>query len=530
MHGSQPQTHAQSGKTVIIDPITRIEGHMKVEAIVDGGAVKDARCCGTMFRGFERILPGRHPLDAVRVTQRVCGVCPTIHATASAFCLDEALGVADKIPENGRLVRNLILGSNYLQSHILHFFALAALDYADVTALADYAGDESDLKAVKAFIDRGELAPFFPRYEGDYRCTKEENRTLVRNYLKALHVRRIAHEMLSVFGGKMPHNVDIVPGGVTCDVTADKIATFAGKLTEIGAFIEDVYIPSVFLVAGRYADYFDIGAGCRRFLSYGVFNLDNRSTDPVKRRRLLPAGLLEADGRLRPVEPGKIAEQVRFSWYDESCAAAPAEGSTYPNPMKEGAYSWVKAPRYEGAPAEVGPLARAMTGYAAGDAPIQADVNAALSAGKLSARKLPSVMGRHLARALETRWVCRAMWGWLDELKPGEPAAAKLSIPDQAQGAGLVDGPRGALGHWIQIKDRKIEHYQLVVPTTWNSSPRDAAGTPGPIEQALIGAPVKDPKNPFEIVRIVRSFDPCLACAVHVLTARGDVIGEYRIV
>ncbi len=530
MHGSHPHSHDENGKQIVIDPITRIEGHMKVEAVVDGGKVKDARCCGTMFRGFERILPGRHPLDAVRLTQRVCGVCPTAHATASAFCLDEALGVAQKIPENGRIVRNLILGSNFLQSHILHFFTLAALDYVDITALADYDGDESELKAVRAFIDRGELAPFFPRYEGDYRCRKEENLMLARHYLRALHIRRTAHEMLVVFGGKMPHNVGIVPGGVTEQVTADKIATFAGKLIEIQEFIEDAYIPSIFVVAGQYADYFEIGAGCQRLLSYGVFNLDDKETNPLKRNRLLPAGLVETDGKLSKAQAAKIIEQVAHSRYQDPCAAPPAEGQTLPDPHKQGAYSWLKSPRYEGKPAEVGPLARVMAGYLAGDKAVKTEVDAALAAAKLSADKLPSVLGRHLARALEARLVCRAMFDWLEQLTPGAPAAVELTIPEEAQGVGLTAGPRGALGHWIQIQNSKISRYQLVVPTTWNASPRDADDTPGPIEQALIGAPVKDAENPFEVVRIVRSFDPCLACAVHVLTARGEKIREVRIV
>ena len=530
MHASHPHAHGENGDVIVIDPITRIEGHMKVEVVVDGGQVKDARCCGTLFRGFERILPGRHPLDAVRLTQRVCGVCPTAHASASAFCLDEALGVAAAIPDNGRLVRNLILGSNFLQSHILHFFTLAALDYADVTALADYTGQESELKAVRAFIDRKELAPFFPRYEGDYRCSKQENLALVRGYLKALHVRRTCHEMLCVFGGKMPHNIGIVPGGVTCEVTADKISTFAGKLADVKAFIEDVYLPAVMLVASGYGDYFDIGPGCRQYLSYGAFDLDGGSAGPLKRKRLLSSGVVSAKGKARAVDVGKIAEHVKHSRYDDSCAAAPAEGLTLPDPEKQGAYSWLKAPRYDGAAAEVGPLARAIVGYASGDETIKADVDAALSAAKLAPEKLPSVLGRHLARALEARWVCNAMAGWLEQLKPGESAAAELTIPESGAGAGMTDAPRGALGHWIQIKEGKIDRYQLVVPTTWNASPRDAEGVPGPIEQALIGTPVKDKDNPFEVVRIVRSFDPCLACAVHVLTARGEILGRYRIV
>ena len=528
-----PDAHAPvasgTDATVVIDPVSRIEGHLKVETVVEDGVVKDARTSGTLWRGFEQILVGRYPVDAVRITQRVCGVCPTVHATASSFCLDDALGVAGQIPENGRLVRNLVLASNFLQSHILHFFTLAALDFVDVTAVADYDGDDSDLKAVKAFIGRGALAPFTPRYEGDYRCTKAENTLLARNYLRALHVRRTAHEMLSVFGGKMPHNVDIVPGGVTTNVTADKIATFAGKLAEIEAFVEDAYLPSVLIVAGRYGDYFDIGAGCRRFLSYGGFNQDSASSDPLRRSRLLPAGVVEAGGAVSPVDLGRISEEVRHSRYHETCAGPPADGTTLAEPDKAGAYSWIKAPRYGGVPAEVGPLARTMVAYAAGRTPMRADVAAALSAAKISADQLPSVLGRHLARALEARWLLAAMQDWLNELKPGEPAAVRFSIPDQARGAGLTEGPRGALGHWIQIKDRKIHRYQLVVPTTWNGSPRDAAGTPGPMEQALIGAPVRDRENPFEIVRIIRSFDPCLACAVHLLTARGETRGACRI-
>ncbi len=527
MHASHSPSN---GETIVIDPITRIEGHLKVEVVVDGGRVKDARCCGTLFRGFERILLGRHPLDAVQVTQRVCGVCPVVHATASAYCLDEALGVAGQIPDNGRIVRNLILGSNLLQSHILHFFTLAALDFADVTALADYDGTDSELNAVRAFIARGELAPFFPRYEGDYRCSKQENRALVANYLRALHVRRTAHEMLCIFGGKMPHQVGIVPGGVTSEVTADKIAAFAGKLVEIEAFLQDGYAPSLSLVARHYGDYLDIGAGCRRFLSYGLCNLDSGQTDPLKRRKLLPAGIVSDGGKARPVEVSKIVEHVRSSRYDESCAGPPGEGSTWPDPEKAGAYSWLKAPRYDGGPAEVGPLARVMVGFSGGDADVRDNTRAALSVTRIPAGKLPSVLGRHLARMLEARWVCAAMAGWLEQLKPGEPAAVKLSIPDTGEGVGLTDAPRGALGHWIRIRDGKIERYQLVVPTTWNASPRDADGTPGPIEQALIGAPVKDRENPFEVVRIVRSFDPCLACAVHVLTAKGETVGKYRVV
>jgi len=529
MHGSHPHVHDADGNTLTIDPITRIEGHLKVEAVVDGGEVKDARCCGTLFRGFENILVGRHPLDAVRLTQRVCGVCPTAHGTASAMCLDEALGTADKIPPNGRLVRNLLLGSNFLQSHILHFFALAALDFVDVAALADYAGSDSELKAVRAFIDRKELSPFFPRYEGDYRCDKATNVELVRGYIKALHIRRACHEMLCVFGGKMPHNIAIVPGGVTCEVTADKIASVAGKLQEIGEFVDDVYVPAILTIAGAYADYFDIGAGCKQFLAYGAFDLDGNSSDPLTRRRLLPQGLLDND-KYGLVNIEKITEEVAHSRYTDDCAAAPAAGKTTPQPQKDGAYTWIKAPRYDGAPAEVGPLARALIARAAGHEQITDEVDQGLAAAGVGAEKLPSVLGRHLTRALECRILVAAMGNWLDDLKPDEPASVPVDIPDHAGGAGLTGAPRGALGHWIEITDKVISRYQMVVPTTWNGSPRDAAGQPGPMEQALLGTKVKDRDNPFEVVRIIRSFDPCLACSVHVMTAAGLEKGAYRIV
>ena len=516
------------GNIITIDPVTRIEGHMKVEVTVDAGRVKDAKCVGTMFRGFENIIAGRYPVDAVRLAQRVCGVCPTIHGTASAKGLDHAFGIADKIPENGRLVRNLLMGSNYLQSHILHFFALAALDFVDVTALADYEGSDSELKSVRAFIDRKELSPFFPRYEGDYRCDKATNIELVRSYLKALHIRRVTHEMLSIFGGKAPHNIGIVPGGVASQVTPDKIAGFFGKLDEIRQFTEDVYIPTILRVAAVYGDYFDVGKGCARYLSYGAFDMDNASVDPLSRNRLWCAGMLD-DGKLQAASQDKIAEEVACSRYSDDCAVRPAEGKTTPQGEKQGAYSWIKAPRYDGAPAEVGPLARVLINYAAGEQTVKDEVDAALSAAGADADKLHSVMGRHLARALEARMLAKAMVGWLRELKPYEPAAVEFTIPDEAAGAGLVGGPRGALGHWVQIKDKVIRRYQMIVPTTWNASPRDASGTPGPIEQALLATKVKDCDNPFEVVRIIRSFDPCLACAVHVLTAAGDRKGVYWI-
>jgi len=528
MSSSQTEKMTGSRQTITIDPVTRIEGHLRVDVVVDHGQVKDARASGPLFRGFENILVGRHPFDAVRLTQRVCGVCPMIHSQASAGCIDVALGVAEKVPPNGRIVRNLLLGSNYLQSHILHFFTLAALDFVDVTAAAGYSGPDPDLKNVAAFISRGVLGPFVPRYEGDYRCDKQTNQDLVRGYIKALHARRICHEMIAVFGGKMPHNVAVVPGGVLCEVTADKIAFFATRLAEVSDFIDQVYIPAVLTVAGAYPDYFDIGAGVNRYLAYGVFDQD-AAANPLARKRLFPSGYIGGSGQLSAVDVEKITEDVTSSRYTPDCSAKPAEGKTTADPEKAGAYSWLKAPRYDGAAVEVGPLARTLIGYASGGA-IKASVDAALKATGLAPGKLRSVLGRHLARALEARVLATSMLEWLTQLAPGGPVAADLEIPQESRGAGLIDGPRGALGHWIEIKDKKIGRYQLVVPTTWNASPRDAAGTPGAMEQALIGTKVRDSENPFEVVRIVRSFDPCLACAVHSVNVRGDKLGTFRVI
>ncbi len=251
---------------IVIDPVTRIEGHLKVEVIVDDGEVKDAKSSGTLFRGIELILRGRDPSDAQRITQRICGVCPTSHSTAATLCLDSAFGLGGSIPDNGRLIRNLILGAAHIADHVLHFYHLTALDYVDVTKVAKYEGKNTTLNSVKDFIQRGELGPFVPRYEGDYRFPAEVDQELVIHYIDALRIRRKAQEMCSIFGGKMPHNMAIVPGGVTEVPTVDKIASFLWRLNEIRTFIDNVYLPDVIAVAEKYSDYFGIGAGCRHLI------------------------------------------------------------------------------------------------------------------------------------------------------------------------------------------------------------------------------------------------------------------------
>ncbi len=513
---------------ITIDPLVRVEGHLKVECVVEEGTVKEADCFGPMFRGFERLLIGRDPLDAQQITQRVCGVCPAVHGMAAALALDEALGVNTSIPDNGRLLRNLILGSNFLQSHILHFYHLAALDYVDCTKVAGYDGPDSSLKSVALFIDRGELAPFAPRYEGDYRLPAEVDRTAVAHYLQALQMRRKAHELLAIWGGKMPHYVGIVPGGATETVTTDKIADFLARLDEIRIFISDVMIPDALAIGGVYSDYFAIGRGPGEFLSWGGFDQDSSEPDLTKRKRFFAAGTAGLDGSVSPLDPSKVREDVKHSHFaDSTTGLHPSAGLTEPDMTKGD--TWLKAPRYGGRPLEVGPLARAVVGYLSGHAPTKALVDPVIGRLGLAPEAMASTMGRHVARVLEAKMVADAMMDWLMQLKPGEPAAVPFSIPDEGSGMGLVEGPRGSLLHAIDIQGRKIARYQMVVPTTWNCSPKDDRDQPGPVEQALMGAAVRDPENPLEIVRIVRSFDPCLACAVHVVNARRDTVARVRI-
>lgn len=516
--------------TIVIDPVTRIEGHLKIEAVTEGGVVKEARCAGMLFRGLEVILRGRDPRDAQVITQRICGVCPIAHAMASALALDDAFHVADVVPHNGRLIRNLIFGSNFIQSHILHFYHLAALDFVDATAAAGYSGADRHLRLVSQYLSGGSYSPFLPRYEGDYRLSREANQACVSHYIEALHKRREAHEMLAVFGGKMPHQMSIFPGGALEQVTVDKIMSLRHRLERLRDFIDNTYLPDVLAVARAYPDYAEIGAGCRRFLSYGAWDLD-QAADLTKRRRYLPAGVLNAQTQeLSPLDPQKITEQVRYAWYKSTSDLRPSVGETNADPTKPSAYSFLKAPRYGNEVCEVGPLARMLIAYARGHERVRKLVDMVLGELNASPAALISVLGRHAARAIECKLVADAMAEWVLMLRPGEPSCAEASVPLESSGMGIIEAPRGSVGHWIEIRGGVIANYQAVVPTTWNCSPRDDRDQPGACEQALEGTRVKDEKNPFELVRIVRSFDPCLACSIHLVTPRGRDRGTFRVI
>ena len=516
---------------IVIDPVTRIEGHLKIEVTVDKGVITDARSTGNLFRGIELILKGRDPRDAQIICQRICGVCPQSHAIAAALNLDSAFGIAQKIPHNGRILRNLIHGAHVVQDHILHFYHLTALDYVDITAVSSYQGKDPNLKSVKDFIARGELGPFLPRYEGDYRLSTQANQEAVAHYLKALEIRRTGHEMVSILSGKVPHSVGVIPGGVTSMPSTDKVMAFLWKLKEIQDFINNIYIPDVLAIASAYPDYFEIGAGPKNLLSYGAYDLESENPDLTKRKRLFRQGTVSSELKPEALDASRIIEYVRHSWYEDSTSGRhPSQGETKPKYGKDDAYSWIKAPRYDGKVYEVGPLARVLVTYAWGEEEMRKLVDWALGELKAPAEAMFSVLGRHLARALCAKYIADNMEKWLFELKEGEAAFVEYELPEEGVGMGLTEGARGALGHWIEIKDKKIFNYQCVVPTTWNASPRDDKGNPGPIEQALIGTKIRDEGNPFEILRIVRSFDPCLACAVHLLVPQGEELGRFQVV
>lgn len=485
-------------KRIVIDPITRIEGHLRIEIEVEGGVIRKARSSGALYRGLEQILVGRHPLDAQKITQRICGVCPVAHSTAASLCLDDALGLRERIPKNGSLLRNLICGANFLHNHILHFYHLALPDYLDPSALS---GDR-DLATLADF-----LSPGGEVY--DRRFSQEENRMLFRHYAEALTMRRKAQELVALFGGKVPHDMAIVPGGVTYRPSLGDIEAFRFRLREVRSFIEECYFPDVLLFVKRCSDYFDLGR-VGNLLSFGGFPLPKNSQGLGG--RLFPAGILLA-GRVESLDAEEITECITSSWYEGKEVQHPKDEQAVPKPGKAGAYSWIKAPRYRGEPYEVGPAARIAIGLHLGDEPLKSLANEGLREAGAALKDLSSVAGRHLSRAIEARYLALKMEEWLESLDPDGPVAVPFEIPEKGEGCGLTCAPRGALGHWIRIEEGRICHYQVVSPTTWNASPRDESGQPGPIEQALEGTRVQS-DGLTEAGRIVRSFDPCLACAV----------------
>jgi [NiFe] hydrogenase large subunit/hydrogenase large subunit len=557
---------------IVIDPITRIEGHLRIEAEVNGDRVTDAWSSSTMFRGIEKILQGRDPRDAWVFTQRFCGVCTTVHAIAAIRSVENALGI--RIPPNAELIRNIIMGVQNVHDHVIHFYHLHALDWVDIAsalkadplktaALAASLSDwpfnsASYFKGVQeklaAFMKTGRLGPFANAWWGHpaYKLPPEANLMATAHYLEALEWQKDIIRIHAILGSKNPHPQTFLVGGMAIAIDPDsQTALNAGKLAEIRGllartrdFVEKVYIPDLLAIASYYKEWAGIGGGVDSFMSYGDFPSDNSGKAEVL---WMPRGMiLNRDlSRVHPVEQEKIAEYVDHSWYEY--AAGPGAGLhpwdgttdhryTGPKPPYEHLntgekYSWVKAPRYGGMPVEVGPLARCLVAYASGHREVKSAVDLVLARLQLGPEALFSTLGRTAARGIETLVLARKLPEWLDSLtaniKGGDYAIHNSekwdpdTWPKEAKGYGWHEAPRGALGHWIHIREGKILNYQAVVPSTWLASPRDAKGQRGPYEAALVNTPLADPQRPLEILRTIHSFDPCLACAVHLFDPDG---------
>jgi [NiFe] hydrogenase large subunit/hydrogenase large subunit len=568
----------------VVDPVTRIEGHLRIEAEVDGGTVRDAWSSSTMFRGIELILKGRDPRDAWAFTQRICGVCTTVHAIASIRAVENAIGAAP--PPNARLLRNLIIAAQAVQDHVIHFYHLHALDWVDIVSaleadpvktsslaqsISDWPLSSPKYFAgvrdrVKAFVERGQLGPFANAYWGHpaYRLPAEANLLAVAHYLEALDWQREFIKMHAVLGGKNPHLQSFLVGGMATPVDPNSQAALnAGTIAELKQlvakardFVVRVYIPDLMAIASFYKDWAGHGRGVGNYLAYGEYP----DTEGANAALFLPRGIIRARdlSKVEPFDQAKVTEYVAHSWYQyqqgDGVALHPFQGETMPNytgpepPYQllgldadtTKKYSWLKSPRYDDQPMEVGPLARMLVAFVSGHARVKELVGDVLKTLNVGPEALFSTLGRVAARGIETQLLAEKMGDWVDALG-ANMASGELRIhdnskwepsswPADAMGAGFHEAPRGALGHWVSIHNGVINNYQCVVPSTWNAGPRDAKGRRGPYEEALLGTPVADPKRPVEILRTVHSFDPCMACGVHVVDATRREIARVRVV
>lgn len=566
---------------IVVDPITRIEGHLRIEAEIKDGKIVDAYSSGTMVRGFELILKGRDPRDAWAFTERACGVCTTVHALASVRTVENALGIT--VPPNAEIVRNLMFCAQYLQDHVVHFYHLHALDWVDVvSALKADPKKTSELaqsisnwpksspnyfsdvqKRITTFVNSGQLGIFANGYWGHsaFKLPAEANLMAVAHYLEALEWQKEIVKIHTIFGGKNPHPNYLV-GGVPCSVNideansinAERLAMVGRLLDEAHAFVNQVYIPDLFAVASFYKDWGAIGGGLSNYLAYG--DLPTNGYNDVSNYKF-PRGIImnrnlneviEVDGN----DVQQIQEYISHSWYEysggDNVGLHPYEGETklkYSGPKPpyqhlnvNEKYSWLKTPRWKGNAMEVGCLSRVLVAYASGSEEVKELVHMALKKLDVPVTALFSTLGRTAARGLET--VLIANWAkdfynqLLGNIKNGDSRMANMekwepsTWPKEAKGVGMTEAPRGALAHWIVIKDGKIDNYQLVVPSTWNASPRDSQGQMSAYESALIGTPVKNPEQPLEILRTIHSFDPCLACAVHLYDEKGTYVHQVQ--
>jgi len=578
-----------SAQTIVVDPVTRIEGHLRIEAEFDGSVITRASSSGTMVRGIEIILQGRDPRDAWAFAQRICGVCTLVHGLASVRAVEDALKYP--IPPNAQLIRNLMLVTQFVHDHVMHFYHLHALDWVDVVSalkadpkatstlaqsISSYArsspGYFADVQGrVKKLVESGQLGIFANAYWGNpgYKLPPEANLMAVAHYLDALAWQRQVIQLQTIFGGKNPHP-NVLVGGTPSAISVHAGAgTGSTAVNEVGLqkvaevieqmrqFVDQVYLPDILAIASFYKDWFKpgYGEGTGNFLTYGDFPASG-SQDP--KTFLVPRGaILNRDlSHIHDVDlaaEGDIQEFVSHSWYDynggKNVGLHPYRGETrlnysgppppYANLDTSASYSWLKSPRWKGHAMETGPLARILMMYANGHEPTKDLANKTLAQLDLPLEAMFSTMGRTAARALECKILADSMPLWYDSLmaniKAGDVRTFNQTLwepstwPRHAQGVGFVEAPRGSLAHWIVIDDGKISNYQAVVPTTWNAGPRDASGTDGPYEAALKGHSLLDPKQPLEILRTIHSFDPCLACAVHVVDPDGEELIQVRV-
>jgi hydrogenase large subunit len=553
------------GKRITIDPITRIEGHLRIDCEVDGGKVTKAWASGQMWRGVEQILVGRDPRDAWSITQRICGVCTTVHAITSVRAMENALNL--EVPLNAQYIRNLIITAHAVHDHIVHFYHLSALDWVDVTSalkadplktaqlaegISTWSGNSKhEFAKVKerlaGFVGTGQLGIFTNGYWGHpaMKLSPEVNLLATTHYLQALEVQRKAVKIVSVLGSKSPHIQNVAVGGVSnpidfdsqSSLTLERLMAIKGWIDELADFVKNVYLVDVAAIGAFYADWTAIGASAKDYLAVPDLPLDTKGT-----KFAMPGGYIKG-GDLAAFKPiasfddkyfrNGVEESVKHAWYKGGKGALhPFRGETVPQYtdfQDNGKYSWVKSPTFYGQPAEVGPLARVLTMAAAKHEPTLKYVNqtldtvSALAKTKVGVSALHSTIGRHAARAVSCAVqvdLLAQQWQLLmDNIAKGDHKTfnAPTFPKGEVNGVGFHEAPRGALSHWVVLKDGKIDNYQCVVPTTWNAAPRNEGDVPGPYETALLNTPVADPERPLEVLRTVHSFDPCLACAVHVL-------------
>jgi hydrogenase large subunit len=562
-------------KRISIDPVTRIEGHLRIDCELDNGRVSKAWSSGQMWRGIELILKDKDPREAWLYTQRICGVCTTVHAIASVRSVENALKM--EIPLNAQYIRNILMAAHAVQDHIVHFYHLSALDWVDVTSALKADPKKTAMLAqntsswhmnsqqvftetqnkLKGFVGSGQLGIFTNGYWGHpaMKLSPELNLLATAHYLQALEVQRKANMIVSILGGKTPHIQNLAVGGVANPINTDSPSTLTMErlfyvktlIDELGDFVNNVYFQDVCAIGACYKEWTAYGAGVTNYLSVPEFPMDTKGTVFDHPGGFIPDGDID---RFRPITGFEddfirkgVQESIKHSWYDGNWTRHPWEEDTEPHYTEfqdDGKYSWVKAPTFNGKPAQVGPLANVLCMYAAGDAHTRRytdkalDTISGMAGEKVPIAALHSTIGRHAARAVRAAVLYETLqkqWqALMDNIGKGDTwTFNKPEFPNgEVKGVGLHEAPRGVLSHWIVIKGGKIKNYQAVVPSTWNSGPRNAQDAPGPYEASLVGTPVSDAEKPLEVLRTVHSFDPCLACAIHMVDRENKEIVKVR--